>query len=301
MTTDSLAPDGLTPGGLTEGGLTPGPTERILITGASGRIGEMLRGRLARPGRVLRLLDVRRPAPAVPGEAVEVVTADVTDLDAMRVASADVAAVVHLGGIATEDVWEQILHVNVHGTRQVLEAARLAGVPRVILASSNHAVGMHERATAPESGLPSDVAPRPDTYYGWSKAAMEALGRLYADRHGLDVIVLRIGSCFDEPPDVRALSTWLSPDDAGRLVEACLTAPALGYRSVWGLSANTRGWWSQAAGEELGYRPVDDSEVYAKRLLSRDDTDANADDARADDLRLVGGRFTRLPVGRPRT
>jgi NAD(P)-dependent dehydrogenase (short-subunit alcohol dehydrogenase family) len=267
--------------------------ERILITGASGLMGRMLRERLARPGRVLRLVDIEEAVPAAPGESVEIITADITDLDAMRAACANVTAVVHLGGIPTEDTWERILHVNVLGCRQVLEAARLSGVPRVVLASSNHAVGMFERTES----LPSDIAPRPDTLYGWSKAAIEALGHLYVDRHGMDVIALRIGTCLDEPDTVRALSTWLSPDDAGRLVNACLDAPSPGFRIVWGLSANTRGWWSQDAGRELGYRPVDDAERYAWKVLgAAPEPDPLVDE----DLARVGGPFCRIPVGERR-
>lgn len=253
----------------------------------------LLRPRLARPGRVLRLVDIAPPEPAQGGEALEVLTADVTDLDAMVAASADVSAVLHLGGLSTENTWENLLHVNVHGTRQVLEAARLAGVPRVILASSNHAVGMHERMSAPATGLPGDVEARPDTYYGLTKVAMEGLGRLYVDRFGMDVISLRIGSLLEKPGSERALSTWLSPDDAARLVEACLSVQNPGYRVVWGVSANSRGWWSPAEGEAIGYHPVDDAEKYAARVL------AESDPANAEDLLTVGGPFCRMPVGQP--
>lgn len=260
---------------------------RILVVGAAGSIGTMLRSRLARPDRVLRLVDVVPPAPVAPGERAEVGVADVRDLDAMRVQCEGVDAIVHLGGLPTENTWERILDINVHGTHQLLEAARLAGVPRVILASSNHAAGMHERATAPESGLADDVPPRPDTYYGWSKAATEALGRLYVERFGMDVIALRIGSCFPAPKDERALGTWLSPDDAARLVEACLTVPTPGFRIVWGVSANARRWWSADAGRALGFVPVDDSEVFADTVLASDPAD----------LERVGGHFCRMPVG----
>ncbi|MCW2717237.1 NAD(P)-dependent oxidoreductase [Pseudonocardia sp.] len=251
---------------------------RVLITGASGRIGLALRSRLARPGRTLRLLDVAAPEP---GDGVEVLTGTVTDTALMDAACAGVDAVVHLGGIPSEAPWEEILDVNVHGTRTVLEAAARAGVPRVVLASSNHATGM----TPVEPDLPADVALRPDTYYGVSKVAMEALGALYADRRGLDVTSLRIGTCAERPRRTRDLATWLSFDDCARLVEACLahTGPPA-HRVVWGMSANTRGFASPAAGAAIGYRPQDDAEVFAP-------------DVSGDDEPLVGGMFTRFPLG----
>jgi uronate dehydrogenase len=112
--------------------------------------------------------------------------------------------------------------------------------------------------------LADDVAPRPDTNYGWSKAAIEALGRLYHDRYGLNVICLRIGNCADEPSSVRDLSVWLSPDDAARLVEAAVAAT--GWHLVGGVSANTRRWRSTAGGEAIGYRPCDDAEEWAGRI-----------------------------------
>ncbi|GGJ74736.1 NAD-dependent dehydratase [Pilimelia anulata] len=264
----------------------------ILITGAAGSVGGMLRPRLARPGRTLRLADLAAVAPTGAGE--ESVAADVTDPAAVAAACAGADAVVHLAGIATEGRWDDILRINIDGTRNVLEAARTAGVRRVILASSNHAVGFHTRAADP---LPPDLHPRPDTYYGVAKAAMEALGSLYVDRFGMDVVALRIGSCFPEPFDVRSLATWLSPDDCGRLVEAALTAPAgFGYREVWGVSANTRRWWSVDPDRDLGYAPRDDAEEWAARLLPPGaEPDTTADPV----LYRVGGAFCTLPLGEP--
>ena len=265
--------------------------QTVLITGASGRIGVMLRTRLARPGRVLRLLDVVPPAPASAGEAAEVLpAASVTDAAAVRRALDGADAVVHLGGIPVEDTWENILSVNIDGTRTVLEQARLAGVTRVVLASSNHAVGFVRRASWPDGELPAGVPPRPDTYYGVSKVAMEALGSLYHSRFGMDVICLRIGTCEYTPPDTRSLSTWLSADDMGRLAEAAITAPAPGFRIVWGISHNTRRWWSLAEGEAIGYHPVDDAETYADQVPVTGGHDTSG---------RIGGMFCNIPLGEP--
>ncbi len=255
----------------------------ILITGAAGQIGTMLRSRLARPGRTLRLLDVL-PMAAGPGE--EAVTASVTDLTAMTRACDGADAVIHLGGIPSEAPWDRILDVNINGAYVVFEAARRAGVPRVVFASSNHAVGFSPRSQFP---VPDYAFPAPDTYYGVSKAAGEALAALYSRRYGMDAICVRILSCFARPANVRMLSTWLSPDDAGRLFDACLTAPSPGFRVVFGVSANSRGGWvSLAEARALGYEPRDDAESYAAEVIAAHG-ELDPDDPAA---RYLGGEFT---------
>ncbi len=236
----------------------------VLVTGAAGRIGTWLRGGLPERGWAVRCLDVVPVTDVRPGE--EHLVADVADLAAMVDAATGASAVVHQAGIASESTWPAILQSNINGTWCALEAARRAGVPRVVLAGSNHATGYTPR---PEQGLLTEAAapPRPDTYYGVSKVAMEALGSLYVDRYGLDVVCLRIGSASPEPTSLRHLSTWLSPTDTVALVDAALRAPSPGFAVVWGVSGNTRRWWDLTAARALGYEPVDDAEVYAPALV----------------------------------
>ncbi len=239
-------------------------TGPVLLTGAAGRIGTVLRGGLPERGWALRSLDVVPIDAPRPGE--ETVVADVTDLAAVVAAAGGASAVVHMGGVSGESTWAAVSHANIEGSYCVLEAARRAGVPRVVLASSNHATGFTPR---PASGLlrEDDGLPRPDTYYGVSKVAMEALGSLYADRYGLDVVCLRIGTAAPEPTATRHLSTWLSPRDQVALVDAALRAPSPGFAVVWGVSANTRTWWDLGAARALGYEPADDAEAYAAALV----------------------------------
>lgn len=258
---------------------------RVLVTGAAGTVGSSLRSRLARTGRTLRLLDVSTQPKPQPGESVELVTASVTDMAAMEQACAGVDAIVHLAALASERPWEEILERNIHGTYTVFDAARRQGVPRVVFASSNHAVGFHERAG---EEAPDYVFPAPDTYYGVAKATGEALGALYHHRYGLDVVCLRIGTWADRPTTLRGLATWLSPDDGGRLVEAALTAPSPGFRVAWGVSANTRRWWSLDEARALGYEPRDDAESYAAELIGQHGQPDPDDPVH----RLVGGEFT---------
>jgi uronate dehydrogenase len=257
----------------------------VLLTGAAGRIGTWLRGGLPERGWAVRCLDVVPVPDERPGE--EQVVADVTDLAAMADAMHGVSAVVHMAGVVGESTWPAISHANIEGTYATLEAARRAGVQRVVLASSNHASGFTPR---PAEGLlrEEDAPPRPDTYYGVAKVTMEALGSLYSDRYGLDVVCLRIGSAFPEPTTVRMLATWLSPADAVALVDAALTAPDPGFTTVWGVSANTRNWWDLSAARALGYEPADDAEVYAEALIE-EYGEADPDDPVH---HRVGGQYT---------
>lgn len=265
---------------------------RILLTGAAGRVGTQLRPPAARAGRTLRLLDITAP-PAIEGTgAEETVLASLTDAQALLEACRDVSAVVHLGGQSVESTLDDVLDRNVRGTLNLLQAARLAGVPRVVLASSTHAVGFHRYDGAP---VAADVPARPDTLYGWSKAAIESAGRLYHDRFGMDVICVRIGSWFPTPVGIRGLSTWLSPADGHRLVEACLSCPDPGYRIVWGVSRNTRGWVSLAEGEAIGYHPLDDAEQFAPEVIRRSGAPGPGDPGAP----RLGGSWCAVPLGRP--
>jgi len=231
--------------------------QTLAITGAAGRIGSVLRRGLRRPGRRLVLLDLTPIEPEDGGEDARVI--DVRDLSATAAALTGVEGVVHLAGIPTEDRWERILEANIVGTYNVLEAARSGGTRRVVFASTNHVTGF--------AGVGEDVGPdtpvRPDSLYGVSKSFGESLGRLYADKHGLEVACLRIGSFKERPEEVRDLSTWLSHRDAVSLFAACLAAP-LSFEIVYGVSANTRSWWSGEAGARIGFSPQDDAERYAE-------------------------------------
>jgi NADP-dependent aldehyde dehydrogenase len=268
--------------------------ETILITGAAGRIGRVLRPGLARENRTLRLLDIAPLDPAGPGEDVELLDASFTDPESIAAACRSVDAVIHLGGLAGESSWADIAAVNIEGTLSVLEAACAANVPRVVLASSIHAAGFHTRDELGDGEqLPAEIPPRPDTFYGVGKAAMEALGSLYHSRFGVDVVCLRIGAFRPMPLVPADLAAWLSPGDAVRLFEACLLTRPPGYRVVWGISANTRRWWSAAEAAEIGYRAEDDAEYRAAEILGGESFDP------ADPLNArVGGTFCTMHLGK---
>ena len=259
-------------------------TERILITGAAGKIGSLLRRSLRRSGRFLVLLDVAAQHDLDAGEEAALVVASITDQAMMDRACHEVDVVIHLGGISGGGAtWGEYLDVNVDGTRVVLEAARRSGVTKVIVASSNHAVGFHPIVDG--ETVPDDLLPRPDSYYGVSKAVGESLGSLYHDRYGMDVVCLRIGSYLERPTAPRNLWSWLSPGDCVRLFEAAIAAPAPGFRIVWGVSANRRGIVSLDEGAAIGYVPQDDAEAYVEQFDAPGPDESWAGD-------FIGGPFT---------
>lgn len=259
--------------------------EAVLVTGAAGGIGTALRAGLAGRYRLLRLLDREPVADLGPGE--EAVEADLADLAALASACAGVDAVVHLAAIPHEDAFSRILEVNVVGTYNVFEAARRAGVGRVVFASSGHVTGLYGL----DEPVAADAVRRPDTIYGLSKCFGEDLGRLYHHKAGMAVACLRIGTFVDKPREERDLSSWLSPRDAVELVRCALEAPDLGFEVVYGASANTRRWWRAEAVERLGYHPVDDAEGYAADVVP-----IPPGEAARPRHRLQGGEFVELAL-----
>jgi uronate dehydrogenase len=176
-----------------------------------------------------------------------------------------VNAVVHMGGVSTEQPWEPILAGNIVGMVNLYEAARLQGVKRIVFASSNHVTGFYRQ----DEVVNTRMLPKPDGFYGLSKAFGEDLAQLYWDRWGIETVSLRIGSSYAEPKDRRMLATWLSFDDLERLVVAALTAPIVGHSIIYGMSDNQTTWWDNTHAQHLGYRPLDSSDVFRPAVEAR--------------------------------
>ncbi len=246
-------------------------TQRLLLTGAAGGLGQVLRPRLRSLCRLLRVSDMAAMEAAAEGE--EVVEARLEDRAAVLQLLKGIDAVVHLGGISTEQPFDAIVQANIIGAYNLYEAARQHGVKRVVFASSNHVTGFYRQDEVIDPAMPV----RPDGYYGLSKAFGENLSRFYFDRYGIETVCLRIGSSFPEPRDRRMLATWLSYDDLERLVVASLTAPVAGHSIVYGMSDNTTTWWDNTSARHLGFRPQDSSEPFrgakeaAQPVVDRDD------------------------------
>ena len=231
-------------------------SRRIVFTGASGGIGTMTRPLLAKlyPGLVLS--DRVKPKDLQPGETF--VAADLTRPEEVAAAVKGAHSIIHLGGHSVEGTWDQILQANIIGCYNVFEAARQAGVKRVIFASSNHAVGFYPR----KRKIRTDVTVRPDSRYGVSKAFGEALGALYADKHGIAVTCLRIGNVGPCPLDVRRLSIWISPEDIVQLFRIGLEHPDIRFDILYGASDNEASWWDNSRARQLGYRPTGKAEDH---------------------------------------
>ena len=257
---------------------------RLLLTGAAGGLGRVLRPRLKRWCTTLRVSDKADLGAAAAGE--EVRPAALEDRQAVLALLEGVDAVVHLGGVSTELAWDPILAANVAGVVNLYEAARKHRVKRIVFASSNHVTGFYRQD---EVISPSDPV-RPDGAYGLSKAWGESVSRFYFDRYGIETACLRIGSSFPEPKDRRMLATWLSYDDLERLVCACLGAPVLGHTIVYGVSDNTTTWWDNTSARHLGFRAQDSSEPFRAALEARQPSIDLSDPAAL----YQGGAFVRM-------
>lgn len=224
-----------------------------MVTGAAGGVGRCVVARLdGAVGSLVRL-------DSAPLDGPDAVQADVRDLGALLQATAGLDGIVHLAAIPDEADFDDLVDVNILGTRNVLEAARRNRVRRVVLASSNRVTGFWPVSSTVDVEAP----PRPDGFYGVSKVACEALGRLYADKFGVEFVGVRIGTLLDQPMNVRHLSTWLSHRDCGEAFVAAMTAPVDRYATFYAVSRNARRFWDLEHGRRLGFEPMDDAEQFA--------------------------------------
>ena len=228
----------------------------VLMTGVSGRMGPHLLPPF-RERYALRTLD-KQPVPGDPDSVVS----DLQDRDVLRDVMRGMDVVVHLAATSDEAPFvENLVPNNVVGVYNVFEAAREAGVRRLVFASTVQTVH------AWQDDLPVRVSdpPRPVTLYGATKVFGETAGRYYHDRHGMEFVGIRIGAFQPyDSPHLRQRSglhdIWLSPRDAARLFSLAVEKPDVGYAVVFGTSRTTRERLSlQEARDVLGYEPEDDA------------------------------------------
>ncbi len=242
----------------------------ILITGAAGRIGSMLRRALAddpaltthygQPAKLL-VTDIIDPGPGTGGDTAVVGNlADAAFIDTLF-ADRAITAIIHLAGHPREAEWDVLLDANIRSSIHLWEAARKNAVDRVLFASSNHAVGFYPRNWT----IDHTVTQRPDTRYGLTKVFGEELGFLYAYKFGIRAFNMRIGTFTPEPTSHRALSSWVSQRDMAALVRVGLTADYT-CETVYGVSDNARTFWDNSAAERLGYRPQDSADDFAHQF-----------------------------------
>ena len=251
--------------------------KKVLVTGFGGRIGKVLRDHL---GDKYEFSGIDR----IPLEGVDSLTADLTDLQAIAPAFEGKGVVVHLAAEPrhTPDIgWDLLMPDNVIATANVFEAAKQAGVSRIIFFSSMHVVGMYERDqpyTAIADGDYGDLDPatvplithdmpdRPDGPYAVSKIFGEALGRYFDEDHGISVICIRFGTTSpDDRPgsDPRSFVSWFSHRDIARMVEACIEAQNIGFDIFYGASNNTwKIYDTPRAWQVLNFHPQDNAESF---------------------------------------
>ncbi len=256
---------------------------RLLLTGAAGGLGKVLRPAMREWAARLRVSDIAPLGRAGPNE--EIVRCDLANERAMRKLLAGIDAVVHMGGISTDKPFQPILAANIVGVYNLYEAARIHGTRRIVFASSNHAIGFYPRKRKIDAADPV----RPDSLYGVSKTFGESLSRFYYDRYGIETACLRIGSSFPEPKDRRMLVTWLSYADLTSLVHACLAVKKLGHTIVFGASANRESWWDNRLAKHLRWKPKDDTERFRKAR----EADPRKD-PRSPAERLQGGAYVTM-------
>ncbi|MFK8029275.1 MAG: NAD-dependent epimerase/dehydratase family protein [Gammaproteobacteria bacterium] len=260
---------------------------KLVLTGAAGRLGSYLREPLSKLAKELVSSDIVDDiGKRFNNESY--VKADLENYAAILELLKDADMVVHFGALGDESSFEEILGPNIVGAYNVWEAAYQKKVRRVVYASSIHAVGMHSN----KQNIGIDAPHRPDTFYGLAKCFSEDLGSLYWDKRGVESVCLRILSCA-KVSDPRGLGSWLSYDDLIHLVECSISATTTGFSIVYGVSDNDRVPVDNSAVNYLGYRPKDNAEQFAEEILAASDTL----DPMNPEHSLVGGAFAAVPLG----
>lgn len=262
--------------------------KKIVLTGAGGYLGDLCRASLSGMCETLVSTDiVDLKSETLPNETF--MKADIGVYDEVAALMDGVEMVVHFGSIADEASWDRIFHSNMISAYNIWESAYQAGARRIVYASSIHAVGMYPKSQA----IDSNVRHRPDTFYGLAKCFGENLGSLYWDKRGLEAVAMRILSATPEPGNSRALGTWQSPGDAVQMVEKAVTSPTTGFSIVYGVSNNDRAGVDNSQAAFLGYRPQDNAEDYADKILpnSQPQDPQNPEDT------CHGGPFAVVPLG----
>lgn len=248
---------------------------RVLITGAAGNVAKAVLPDLAAHFGRLRLTDIS----PIAAPDHEVVQCDLSNFDAVQALVGGCDAILHLGGYPKEAAWPTIRQANIEGGFNLFEAARREGVKRIVLASSTHVVGFEPR----DQVVPAAREYRPDSIYGVSKLFSEGLASFYADRFGLEVMVLRIGLLAPKPRGWRNLANWVHAEDLAQLCRIGIEHPDLGYSIVYGVSGTDHLLFDNARAHQLGYRPKYSSAPYTEEMSAlREDTDG-----------FVGGPFVR--------
>jgi uronate dehydrogenase len=261
--------------------------KKLVLTGAAGRLGSYLREPLSELCDNLVSTDlVEGIGSTYSGETY--IKADLANFDEVNALMDGAEMIVHFGALSDEDTFDEILSSNIIGAYNVWEAAARNHVNRVIYASSIHAVGMYPK----NEYIGINVPHRPDTFYGLAKCFAEDLASLYWDKKQVEAVCLRILSCA-KVTSSRALGSWLSYDDLILLVKRAIDAPTTGFSIIYGVSNNDRTPVDNSEASFLGYKPKDNAEQYADKILK------NANKVNKNDRAQIfhGGPFAAVELG----
>jgi uronate dehydrogenase len=236
------------------------PFKRILFTGAAGNLGKRLRERLHEFADIVRLSDLTDIGALNPHE--EFMQCDLADREAVMRICEGVDAILHFGGVSTEEEWAPIMQANIQGMVNLYEVVHKLGIRRVVFASTNHTMGMYKSTDLVDASMPT----RPDGYYGLSKVFGEQIARYYWDRFGIETVCIRIGYCWPEATNYRQMVTWLSLDDLVQLLHRSLVTPRVGHTITFGISDNPGRWWDDRYAAYLCYQPKDSSTQFAHKM-----------------------------------
>ncbi|MEE9380617.1 MAG: NAD(P)-dependent oxidoreductase [Hyphomonadaceae bacterium] len=236
--------------------------KRLLITGATGMLGSVMRKELTEIADIVRLSALHEVTDLADHE--EQFACDLADKEAVMELTKGVDAVVHMGGVSKEATFDEILHSNIVGFYNLYEACRKNGVKRVTWASSVHAIGFYPTTKV----VDTDVPLRPDSNYGVSKAFGEALAQYYWDKFHLESVSVRIYSSFPKPTDRRHLNTYLSFRDCAECFRRSLLAPVVGHTVIYGVSDNKVKLTDNRKAAHIGYQPQDSTEAFREHLES---------------------------------
>ena len=261
--------------------------EKLVLTGAAGKLGSYLREPLSKMCDVLITTDIVKNIENVAINETYA-QADLANMAEIEPLLEGADMVVHFGALVDEAPFEQILGPNFIGAYNIWEAAHRHKLRRVVYASSIHAVGMYPKTEA----IDINVSHRPDTFYGLAKCFAEDLGRMYWEKRGLESVCMRILSCA-QVTNPRAVGSWLSYDDLVRLVQRAIDTPITGFSIVYGVSDNDRAPVDNSGARHLGFRPKDNAEKFAEEIYSN----FSPLDPKKPEHYLHGGPFAGIPLG----
>ena len=261
--------------------------DKIVLTGACGRLGSYLRKPLSNLCRNLISTDINNDISSL-YDNEKFINADLSKFEEINSVIEGANMICHFGAIVDEKKFSDLLGPNFIGSYNVWESAKQNKVKRIIYASSIHAVGMYSNSVK----LTPFVPHRPDTYYGLSKCFSEDLARMYYEKCQIETACLRIASCAPVNTK-RGLSSWLSYDDLVLLVTSAIKAKLVGFSILYGVSNNSRKNIDNTESSNINFMPKDNAEVYAKQILELDLSEEILDPGNA----CHGGPFASTELG----